>query len=295
MSESSTIFNRKLLRSHRDRAAKNYKENNFLFAETAKRLKERLDEINMPFEFGLNLGCHSGELNLLLSNRFKNTRWVLSDLSPQLAMLAFNSQSNSAIAMDEESLAFKDEAFDLVTSNLSLHWVNDFPGTLNQIHRILKPNGLFIANLFGEHTLKELRQALTQAETEIDNGISPRISPYVKIKDAGDLLLRSGFALPVADVETITVRYSNALNLMRDLRAMGESNTMHARRKIFTRRSILFRAAEIYKDEFKDKNGNIPASFDIISLIGWVPHKSQQKPLEPGSGQVRLENAVNLE
>ena len=294
MTFTKNIFDRLIVKKHRDRALSNYFDNNFLFLETASRLTEKLDEITKPFKLGLNLGCHSGEIESTLSARYKDTSWFLTELSPQLAKLAYETKGSPVAVMDEELIGFKEKTFDLVVSNLSLHWVNDLPGTLKQIYRILKPDGLLIATLLGENTLFELKQSLNQAEIETENGISPRISPFTRIRDAGDLLIRTGFALPVADVERITVYYPNAFKLMRDLRFMGESYSILSRRKTFTRRSTIFRAAEIYQTEFKDKNDKIPASFDVVSILGWVPHKNQQQPLKRGSGQINLEKAINL-
>ena len=155
-------------------------------------------------------------------------------------------------------------------SNLTLHWVNDLPGCLTQIRQTLKLEGLFLANMLGGDTLKELRQSLIKAESSICGGLSPRVSPFTDVKDAGNLLQRAGFNLPVADMETITVSYPNPLQLMNDLRAMGESNAIISAQKGFTSRSLLMEAARYYVEDFAGDDGRIPASFQVISLSGWV-------------------------
>ena len=193
---------------------------------------------------------------------------------------------------DEEALPFAAQRFDLVLSAMSLHWVNDLPGTLIQIARILKPDGLFLGAMLGGATLWQLRQALAAAESEIEGGLSPRVSPFADLRDAAGLLQRAGFALPVADGETIEVEYDNALDLMRELRAMGESNLVAERRRGLARRTTLLRAAEIYRERFAQPSGRIAASFEVLFLHGWAPHDSQPKPLRPGSARHRLAEAL---
>ena len=197
-----------------------------------------------------------------------------------------------AIVADEELLPFAPHSFDLVMSAMDLHWVNDLPGTLVQIRRILKPDGLLLGAMLGGATLWQLRQALAAAESEIEGGLSPRISPFADLRDAAGLLQRAGFALPVADSETIDVEYDNALALMRDLSAMGESNLVVERRGSFSRRATLLRAAEIYGERFTLASGRVAASFEVLFLHGWTPHESQPKPLKPGSAARRLADAL---
>jgi SAM-dependent methyltransferase len=199
------------------------------------------------------------------------------------------------LVADEEALPFGEAQFDLVVSALSLQQVNDLPGALVQVRRILKPDGLFLACLAGGRTLFELRAALAAAEAEIEGGISPRIAPFADVRDMGGLLQRAGFALPVADIDTILVRYDDCFGLLRDLRAMGATNVLHERRRTPLRRAVLIRAAEFYRDHFADADGRIRATFDIIWLSGWAPHASQQKPLRPGSAKMRLADALKLE
>lgn len=199
-----------------------------------------------------------------------------------------------AVAAEMDSLPFAAGRFDLAISNMSLHWVNDLPGTLIQIRRALKPDGLFLAALAGGGTLGELRAALTEAELEITGGASPRVAPFVDLRDAGALLQRAGFALPVVDGDVITVRYENALRLMADLRGMGEANAMIAMPRSFTGRQVLLRAAEIYQARHAGPDGRIPATFQIVYLTGWAPDPSQQKPAKPGSATARLADALDM-
>jgi hypothetical protein len=187
-----------------------------------------------------------------------------------------------ALVADEEALPFAPRSFDLVLSAMSLHWVNDLPGALIQIARILKPDGLLLGAMLGGGTLWQLRQALAAAESEVEGGLSPRVSPFAELHDAAGLLQRAGFALPVADSETIEVDYESALALMRDLGAMGESNLVAERRRSFSRRATLLRAAEIYGERFALPSGRVAASFEVLFLHGWAPHPAQPKAMKAG-------------
>jgi SAM-dependent methyltransferase len=197
-----------------------------------------------------------------------------------------------ALALDEEALPFSPASFDLVVSALSLHWVNDLPGALVQIRAALEPDGLFLAALLGGDTLRELRLALLEAESAIEGGASPRVSPFADLRDAAGLLQRAGFALPVADSDTLTVTWADPLALMRELRGMGETNAVAARRKEVARRETLFAASARYQAQFGTTDGRIPASFQVIYLAGWAPDASQQQPLRPGSAASRLAEAL---
>ncbi len=199
------------------------------------------------------------------------------------------------VQADEEALPFADQSLDLVVSGLALHFVNDLPGTLLQVRRALKPDGLLLAAMLGGTTLTELRTALLAAEEEIEGGASPRVAPFADVRDLGALLQRAEFALPVADAETVTVTYAHPLALMRELRGMGAANALLHRRKAPLRRATLGRALEIYADRFGLANGRIPATFEIMTLTAWAPHESQQKPLQPGSAKVRLADALGTQ
>jgi SAM-dependent methyltransferase len=192
------------------------------------------------------------------------------------------------VQADEEALPFRNESLDLVVSALSLQFTNDLPGTLIQIRRALKPDGLFLGALLGGETLTELRQSLLAAEEELEGGASPRVAPFADVRDLGSLLQRAQFALPVTDAESVRVTYAHPLALMRELRAMGASNTLLARRRTPLRRATLVRACEIYVERFGLANGRVPATFEMMTMTGWAPHESQQKPLAPGSAKVSL-------
>ena len=195
-------------------------------------------------------------------------------------------------ATDVEKLPLAPETLDLVVSALALQFVNDLPGVLAQIRRALKPDGLLLAAMVGGDSLTELRQAFAAAEAECEGGVSPRVAPFADVREIGALLQRVGFALPVTDVDRIVVRYANAFALMQDLRRMGASNVLVERRRAPTRRATLLRMAEIYAERFADPDGRIRATFDVVWLLGWAPHESQQKPLKPGSAAASLEAAV---
>ena len=196
------------------------------------------------------------------------------------------------VAADEEALPFADASLDLVVSALALQGVNDLPGVLVQIRRALKPDGLFMAALFGGDTLSELRQSFAQAEAEIEGGASPRVAPFADVRAMGALLQRAGFALPVTDTERITVRYASLLSLLRDLRRMGATNALAERRRLPLRRATLLRAMEIYGERFADPDGKVRATFEIVWVSGWAPDASQQQPLRPGSAKTRLADAL---
>ena len=288
MADGMQVFDRRAVRAHRDRAAARLGAHDFLFREAAERLADRLLDCKRAFPAALDLGCHGGVLARVLGGRGGIETLVQADLSPFMAARA----TGLRLAADEEALPFAAASFDLVMSVLSLHWVNDLPGALLQIRRCLKPDGLFLASLFGGETLRELRDALLQAEAEIEAGASPRVAPFVDLRDGGALLQRAGFALPVADAERIAVTYPDALALMRDLRGMGESNATRDRRKSASRRATLARAAAIYGERHAGPDGRLVASFQLVTLTGWHPHESQQQPLKPGSAATRLAKAL---
>lgn len=189
---------------------------------------------------------------------------------------------------DEEFLPFKSQSLDVLTSNLRLHAVNDLPGALTQIRQALKPDGFFLAAMFGGETLYELRESLTHAELAIKGGVSPRVFPFADKQQMGALLQRAGFALPVVDSDILTVTYENMFALMHDLRGMGEGNMIAARDKRNPGKRLFMEAARYYDEHFKEPDGRIRASFEIIFLAGWAPHESQQKPLKPGSADTSL-------
>ncbi len=290
MPDSMMVFDRTAVRRHRDRASAILSTADFLFREAAVRLLDRLNDVTRRFELGLNIGCRHGELAQELGPASKVDHLLQCDFSPPMAREA--ARTAPSFAADEEFLPVAENSIDLALSNLSLHWVNDLPGAMVQIRRALKPDGLFLATLFGGETLKELRTCLIEAESEVRGGASPRVSPFVDVRDAGGLLNRAGFALPVVDADAITVTYADPLRLMTDLRAMGETNAVNERSKKFLRRDVLGRALQMYAERFVDERGRAVATFQIVTLTGWSPHTSQQKALRPGSAKARLADAL---
>ena len=272
-------FDRRTVRRHRTTAAARGSEADFLFSDVAGRLADRLDDITRRFPVTLELGARHGAFAQAIAGKRKMDLLIEADLSPAFAR---------HLAVDEEHLSFAPSSLDAVISNLALHWVNDLVGTLIQVRMALKPDGLLLAALLGGETLVELRHVLAESEIAITGGLSPRLSPMVDVRDAGALLQRAGFALPVVDTDRITVTYPDAFALMRDLKAMGESNALADRPRTFARRDVFLHAASLYQDRHADHETRIPTTFDIIYLTAWAPDTSQQQPLRPGSGNVSL-------
>jgi NADH dehydrogenase [ubiquinone] 1 alpha subcomplex assembly factor 5 len=292
MSDSITVFDRRTLRRRRERAA-SAGSAEFLFVEAAERLAERLEEINRVFPRALDLGCRDGLMGRAIATPAMGARGGIVDLVQADPAPGFAARvTGLRLAADLETLPFAPASFDIVLSALALHWVNDLPGALVQLRRALKPDGLLLASMLGGETLTELRQVLIDAEVAEEGGLSPRVSPFADSRDLGGLLQRAGFALPVVDSDRVTATYPDALALMRDLRAMGESNAVVERRRSVTRRATLLRAAALYAERFARPDGRIPASFEIITLTGWAPHASQPKALRPGSATTRLATAL---
>lgn len=280
-----TIFDRRLLRKRRDHVAGNFQDYDFIKREAAIRLADRLPDIAREFPLALDLGCHTGQLHNTLQAEHKVGRLIQADLS---AAMAIHAQGDRVVC-DEEWLPFAEDRFDLVMSVMSLHWVNDLPGSLVQIRRILKPDGLFLAVIPGANTLRELRESFTRSESDVSGGVLPHISPFVEVRDAGNLLQRAGFALPVVDCETIDVSYSDPLQLMLDLRGMGETNLLHERAKHMANSRSFRKAIEHYQTHYGSSDGmHIPATVELVMMTAWKPHPSQQQPAERGSGQVNL-------
>ncbi|WP_417458412.1 methyltransferase domain-containing protein [Kordiimonas sp.] len=236
----------------------------FLRREVADRMEDRLLDINRQFDVVLDIGARFGK----------------------------RSAKEVALPHDDDVLDAERNSFDLVVSNLSMHWVNDLPGLMVQARHALKPDGLFMASLLGGDTLYELRHALIAAESELLGGANARVIPFADVRDLGSLLQRAGFALPVTDMDAITVTYEHPLKLMNELRGMGEANALVSRSRQFLRRDVLMRACEIYTEKYAFEDGRIPATFQVMYMTGWHPHESQQKPLKPGSGKVNLADAL---
>ena len=285
------VFDRPAVRRQRERSSRLGERAAFLHDEIAGRLAERLDDINRVFRRVLILGALSDRLCALIASRGGIERVVVADSAEALA----RNRTGIPVVADEEAIPFAPASFDLVLGGLSLHAVNDLPGALVQIRRVLGADGLFLAACFGGETLHELRRAMLEAESEVDGGASPRVSPFADTRAAGALLQRAGFALPVADADTLTVTWPDAFALMRDLRAMGEANALAARRRTPTGRAVFAAAAARYRALFGDEDGRIPATFQILFLTGWAPSADQPRPLRPGSAAARLADALGTE
>ncbi|UWQ21958.1 methyltransferase domain-containing protein [Jannaschia sp. W003] len=198
------------------------------------------------------------------------------------------------VVADTDVLALEPGAHDLVVHFMCLHWADDPVGQLVQCRRALRPDGLLLACCFGGESLGELRAAMAQAEIEVAGGLSPRVAPMGEVRDLGALLGRAGLALPVADVDTRTVRYGAFEGLVRDLRETGETNALAARHRAAPPRALFARAADIYREAFPDGDG-LRATVQTVWLAGWAPAEGQQKPLRPGSAAMRLADALGTE
>jgi SAM-dependent methyltransferase len=285
------IFDRKLLRARLARAAR-LGPATFLVERAADELASRLSAVLRKFDVAIDLGTPTDAVRRALADRVGTVIAV----DPLAADAGRRGQGRGlAIAADEEMLPFRDASLDLVVSALALQFVNDLPGTLIQIRRALKPDGLLLAAMIGGESLTELRDAFAQAEAEVEGGVSPRVAPFADLRDLGALLQRAGFALPVTDADRVTVRYSSPLALMQDLRRMGAGNVLTERRRTPLRRATLRRLMEIYAEKFADPDGRVRATFEIVWLSGWAPHESQQRPLRPGSARTRLADALRTQ
>ena len=280
------IFDRDLLALRRARArARPRPGADFLVERVADDLADRLAAVLRRFGRAVDFGIAAGPLarRLAGSPRVDTIRVAAPDAD----------HPGADLVADEVTLPFEPESLDLVVSNLSLHFVDDLPGTLIQIRRALAPDGLFLGALLGGATLHELRDALTAAEIELTGGLSPRVAPFLDVRDLGRLLQRAGFALPVTDTDRLTVRYGSMFDLLADLRAMGATNPLVERSRRPPSRALFLRAAEIYAERHADPDGRLRATFEIVSASGWAPHASQQQPLKPGSATMRLADALN--
>ena len=282
------IFDRALIRARRRRAAQ-LGPVTFLLDRVADEFAERLAAVLRRFDVAADLGTPGEAVRTALARLPTIGTIIRSDAALDV------SSPPTRVAADEEALPFREASLDLAVSGLALQFANDLPGVLVQIRRALKPDGLFLAALLGGETLTELRQSFAAAESEIEGGASPRVAPFADLRELGALLQRAGFALPVTDVDRITVRYDNAFDLMLDLRRMGATNALLARRRTPLRRSTLLRMAEIYAERFADPDGRLRATFEIVWLSGWAPHPDQQQPLKPGSAKTRLADALGAQ
>jgi SAM-dependent methyltransferase len=287
MTPDNELFDRALLTRRRARAAPTLTAHDFLLERAAEDIGGRLEGILRKFPVCLNIGAHHGLLGDTLARAVKPSLLIQSELCLPLVAQCHGAR----VVADEELLPFAPASLDLVVSALALHWVNDLPGALIQIARALRPDGLFLAAVLGGRTLQELREVLTAADAEISGGAGPRVAPFADVRDYGGLLQRAGFALPVVDSDLIEVTYPSARALMDDIRAMGAANALKARSKRPLLRRTLALAEEIYRSRF-GVGERVRASFEIITLTGWSPDESQQRPLAPGSARSRLADAL---
>jgi SAM-dependent methyltransferase len=299
MSKAPTpLFDRSLLEARR-RRARRLGPATFLLDRAAEDFADRLAAVLRRFDRAADLGSPTRAVRAALAGNGATGTMIAvdpafdgGDVGAEAGAGAEAEEAALRVVADVEALPFAAGALDLIVSAFALETVNDLPGVLIQIRRALKPDGLFLAALLGGDTLAELRESFAVAESELTGGVSPRVAPFPDLRDMGALLQRAGFALPVADVDRVVVRYPSPLALMADLRRMGATNPLVERRRVPLRRAVLARMMEVYADRFRDPDGRIRASFDIIWLSGWAPHESQQQPLQPGSAKARLADAL---
>lgn len=284
------IFDTAVLLAHKRRAlARPVAGADFLMQRACEDLGERLSTVERRFPSAAALFCLTPDAAQAVVASGK------VDSIVRLEADATFLSGDSGVVAPAETVPLPPATLDLAVSVLSLHETNDIPGMLVQIRRALRPDGLFLGAMAGGETLRELRESLLAAETELLGGASPRVIPFADVRDIGGLLQRAGFALPVADVETVTVRYADMFALMRDLRSMGATNALVARSRTPSHLALFARAAEIYAERFADADGRIRATFSFVWMSGWAPDASQQKPLKPGSAKTSLAAALGVE
>ncbi|KAG0370313.1 hypothetical protein BGZ54_006889 [Gamsiella multidivaricata] len=290
------VFNRETKRQQKERAASNAqlsRQVDYVKDEVAFRVVDRLLDIKREFNEVVELGSGCGHVAKHVDTDMMK-KLIMCDMSEAMLNRDRDVEYEERRVVDEENLPFEENSLECVVSSLSMHWINDLPGAMIQIQRSLKPDGVFIAGLFGGDTLFELRTSLQLAELDREGGISPRISPMADSRDLGALLSRAGFTLTTVDVDEVTVNYPSAIELMEDLRAMGESNAVINRRGLLKRDTMLA-AAAIYKEMYGNPDGTVPATFQILYMIGWKPSSTQNKPLERGSARHSLKNRLEGE
>ena len=285
MSSGPNIFDRHLMRLRQSRARR-LGPATFLLDRVATEMGERLSAVLRQFDTAVDIGTLTSAVRRALAAS-KNVKTIVAAVATPP-----DDDTFQRVAVDEEFLPFADASLDLVVSALALQFVNDLPGTLVQIRRALKPDGLFLAAMIGGESLGELRASFAAAESETEGGVSPHVAPFSDVRELGGLLQRAGFALPVVDTDRLVVRYDSVFALMNDLRRMGAANMLVERRRRPIRRNTLARMAATYAERFSDADARVRASFDIIWLSAWAPHEGQQKPLKPGSAAQRLADAL---
>lgn len=283
------VFDRRLVRLRRERAHATLAAHGFLYDEAADRLADRLNDIRRGFPLAVELGSRGGVLAQAVAGRGGIVTLIQTDLSPAtLARLP-----GARVALDEEALPFAPQSLDLVLSSLALSEVNDLPGTLVQIRRALKPDGLLLACVLGGATLQELRAAVAEAEESTTGGASPRVAPFADAAELSALMQRAGFALPVVDSDRVMVDYADPWDLLRDLKGMGAGNALVDRRRVPMRRATLAATVELLAGRGADAaTGRVRATFEIVTLTGWAPAASQPRPKPRGSARASLKRAL---
>ncbi|XP_042522347.1 arginine-hydroxylase NDUFAF5, mitochondrial isoform X1 [Dipodomys spectabilis] len=281
------IFDRDLKRKQKNWAARLPEPMKFdyLKEEVGSRIADRIYDIARNFPLALDVGCGRGYIAQHL-NKETVGRFFQTDIAENALKNSLGTDIPTvSVLADEEFLPFQENTFDLVVSSLSLHWVNDLPRALEQIHYVLKPDGVFVGAMFGGDTLYELRCSLQLAETEREGGFSPHISPFTAVNDLGHLLGRAGFNTLTVDTDEIQVNYPGMYELMEDLQGMGESNCSW-NRKALLHRDTMLAAAAVYREMYGNEDGSVPATYQIYHMIGWKYHDSQARPAERGSATV---------
>jgi SAM-dependent methyltransferase len=295
MPDAPSLFDRRAMALRAPRVARSLAAADFLHRRAAEDAADRLGDVNRAFPRALIVGAGGGLYAQALRGRFGIERIVQVEPFPETAAAAAAAAPFAETRVAEGAAALGETGFDLVLSGLALHRENDPIAALVQMRLGLKPDGFLLGAALGGGTLQELRAALAEAEIAGEGGLSPRVAPMADIRDLAGLLQRAGFALPAADSDRVTVDYPDPLALMRDLRAMGESNALSARRRTFTRRATLLDACARYVAGFGGPDGRIPATFEIVWLAGWAPAPDQPKALRPGSATVSLAAALGRE
>ncbi|MBX2855664.1 MAG: class I SAM-dependent methyltransferase [Rhodobacteraceae bacterium] len=291
------LFDRTLRVRRRDRAAAGLHKVDYLHRAAADSLVYRLEAVTRKFPHVAILAAADGIYARALSGRFGIERLRQIEASPILTARAQAAAPDGDVTVGDidSGVALTPQSYDLIVFGLDLHAVNDPVGALIQARHALRPDGLCLAALFGGDSLHELRTALSEAEIEIEGGLSPRVAPMADVRALGGLLQRAGYAMPVADADRLEVWHPTPLHLMRELRAMGESNCLTDRRKTPLRRATLARALEIYRQRFSRPDSKTRATFEIVTLTGWAPAPSQPQPLRPGAASTRLATALGVE
>ena len=291
-----TIFDRLAVRRYRARAVANHGSELSVLTSSTEQIVDRLLDVTRSFSTALFMGRETAASIHAVAGKHRIEKIIAAEFTEPSEPSALTTLKNQrGLVFDEEWVPFREEEFDLIMSILSLHWVNDLPGALIQLRRCLRADGLFLATLFGGTTLYELRDSLIEAETRLRGGASPRVSPFVDVRDAGNLLVRAGFALPVADTDVIVKEYDALSGLFDDLKAMGETNAVMERSRGLTAPQLFSEAESIYKERYCSPEGRLKATFEIVTLTGWAPAESQQKPLSPGSARYRLSDALDTD